>query len=134
MDWDKDRDSFVLLGSAYDGKLETGLNTVAFEPPFTAVELSENETSGLNVLTRWSHSFGVGNDLTLQGYYDRYERNGTPGARGLRKSCRRYRAPAEKARDSRPFEAAQGRAPRIRGGPLEPGAGDPLERGCLALG
>jgi len=75
MDWTKERDSFVLLGSAYDGKLETGLNNVTFEPPFTKVELSENSTSGLNVLAGWSHSFGVGNDLVLQGYYDRYERD-----------------------------------------------------------
>jgi iron complex outermembrane receptor protein len=75
MDWTRDRTSFSLVGGAYGGDVASDLRQPGLAPPYVDIVRGENRTSGANVLGRWSRAFGVGNDLSVQAYFDRFERD-----------------------------------------------------------
>lgn len=75
VDWARDNDALMLLGSAYGGNLETGLLSATPVPPFQQVNLSENRTSGMSFVSRWNHDFGAASNLIFQAYYDRFKRD-----------------------------------------------------------
>jgi iron complex outermembrane recepter protein len=79
IDWDTRKqggDLLTLQGDIYGGSMDQMFGTFNPANPTAPLPLPDNErTGGGNVLGRWSHNFGDENDLTLQMYYDRTERN-----------------------------------------------------------
>jgi len=75
MDWSRGpRDSFTLSGDAYkqeDGE-RTGYST--YTPPLSTNVDGNAELSGANILFKWKRAFSEGNDIQIQGYYDRTNR------------------------------------------------------------
>jgi iron complex outermembrane receptor protein len=75
LDWTKERDSWDIVANLYQGNLESTVRTWSMLPPFTTTFPSENATSGGNALARWTRNLSLGESLSFQAYYDRYERN-----------------------------------------------------------
>jgi iron complex outermembrane receptor protein len=72
-DWSEARDSFTLQGDGYQGRAEDR-GSVAVFPPFTpALPAGRIETSGLNLLGRWTRSHDDGSQTRVQMYFDRTE-------------------------------------------------------------
>jgi len=76
MDWDaSDQDKATLQGDFYDGKAGLDFTGLASLSPIPT-RFDENQLiQGLNVLSRWSHTFSETMDASLQFYYDRTDRD-----------------------------------------------------------
>jgi iron complex outermembrane receptor protein len=69
-DWGGERNRYTLQGDIYDNDVDAVAGLAGFE---------QGAVSGHNLLGRWERRFGAEDVLTLQAYYDVYERT----ARGL---------------------------------------------------
>ncbi|MFK7829529.1 MAG: TonB-dependent receptor plug domain-containing protein [Congregibacter sp.] len=70
-----DSDRMTLQGDAYTGDSGETAIDLSFDPPFTALVEQDQEISGFNLLGRWEHSFGSGDQLSVQSFYDHEDRN-----------------------------------------------------------
>jgi iron complex outermembrane receptor protein len=69
------RDSLITEGDIYNGK-EGGIFVHSIiSPPQNINALGIAILSGGNVMTRWSHAFSSRRDISLQFYFDRYDRD-----------------------------------------------------------
>lgn len=69
-------DNLTLQGDLYNGM--AGQNNFApFPPPSGSINRDEADTSGGNLLTRWTHRLSQESSLNLQFYYDRTHRKNT---------------------------------------------------------
>lgn len=69
-------DSLTLQGDLYDGMAGQN-NFTPFPPPSGSINRDEADTSGGNLLTRWTHRLSQESNLSLQFYYDRTKRTNT---------------------------------------------------------
>ncbi len=75
MDWAKSaQDSFTLQGDLYDERAGESVSAVNYTPPFSQVLVGDEVLSGGNIVGRWTRTFGSGDDIQLQAYYDRTNR------------------------------------------------------------
>ena len=75
MDWTRNqRDSFTLQGDAYDERAGESVSLINYTPPFSQVVDGFAQLSGANILGRWTRTFGEGDDLQLQAYFDHADR------------------------------------------------------------
>lgn len=77
IDWDKsEQDLVTLQGDFHDG--HSGQSVfMTVPPPGANSQRDDNaDVRGLNVLTRWTHTYSDTSNLSLQFYYDRTERYG----------------------------------------------------------
>jgi iron complex outermembrane receptor protein len=76
MDWDStQRDLLTFQGDYYDGDVGAREQLVtSLVPASTPVVAQEGDVRGGNGLARWTHRFEGGSETSLQGYWDRSER------------------------------------------------------------
>lgn len=76
-DWlPNDENTVTLQGDIYQGQLDQTITVPNLAPPrFSDQWDKELETSGGNVLGRWTHQFSSESELALKLYYDRTERD-----------------------------------------------------------
>lgn len=70
------KDTLTTEGDAYNGKEGSIFAHSSFSPPENTNVQGVALLSGGDVLSRWSHVFSSGNDMTLQFYFDTYNRGG----------------------------------------------------------
>ena len=76
LDWEPTKqNSFTVQGDTYTGSQDETYLVPTRAPPFARKIETTDDVSGGNLLGRWSHSFSVDSQLTVQAYYDRTERN-----------------------------------------------------------
>ncbi|HZV35454.1 MAG TPA: TonB-dependent receptor [Verrucomicrobiae bacterium] len=78
MDWDTRKnggDLVTLQGDFYEGRMDQVYDAFSFPPPSMMPTPDVERVGGGNILGRWSHEFQDENDMTLQMYYDRTDRN-----------------------------------------------------------
>lgn len=77
IDWDtlkKGGNLVTLQGDIYQGRMDQVFNAAPmFFPPTTDLE----KVGGGNILGRWTHQWGESNEVTMQMYYDRSDRDST---------------------------------------------------------
>jgi iron complex outermembrane receptor protein len=98
MDWKEGRDSFTLQGDAYNEIAGKSVQATSYTPPYSQIVDANAYMSGENILGRWKRVFDDGNDIQLQVYYDRTNRQ-TPDYIELRNTfdvdyLQRLRLPA----------------------------------------
>ena len=77
-DWSRDEDSFTLQGDVYEGGAGSRASAASLDPPnFSDESESTSDFNGANVLARWQRSLNDTDNLQVQTYYDRTEREGT---------------------------------------------------------
>ncbi|MBV9572659.1 MAG: TonB-dependent receptor [Acidobacteriales bacterium] len=70
-------DSLTMQGDIYGGQEGSQFRRiVSISPPVNQNVNGSAALAGGNVLGRWNHIFSSRSDITLQGYFDRYEREG----------------------------------------------------------
>ncbi len=75
MDWNRnDRDTFNLHGDIYDEGTGESVGVITYAPPYSQVVNSTAPLSGWNLTGNWKRSFSEGNDLQLDAYVDRTNR------------------------------------------------------------
>jgi iron complex outermembrane receptor protein len=75
MDWNENsRDTFTLQGDLYDEKAGTSVGATSYTPPYSQIINANALLSGGNVLGRWKRSFSDRDDIQVQVYYDRTNR------------------------------------------------------------
>lgn len=77
LDWDtreKGGDLLTFQGDLYGGNMRQIFGAFSFPPPAVMPVIDTERVDGGNLLGRWSHSFAESNDLTVQAYYDRTDR------------------------------------------------------------
>jgi iron complex outermembrane receptor protein len=75
MDWQVDnRDTLTLQGDVYDEEAGESVGATSYTPPYSQTINSNALLSGENVMARWERSVNDGNDLHLQVYWDRTDR------------------------------------------------------------
>jgi iron complex outermembrane receptor protein len=75
MDWNtNDRDTFNLHGDIYDEGTGESVSVITYAPPYSQVVNSTAPLSGWNLTGNWKRSFSQGNDLQLDAYVDRTNR------------------------------------------------------------
>jgi iron complex outermembrane receptor protein len=76
-DWLPDiKNTYTLQGDIYYGELDQAVTVIdPTQPGFFNVITDPVETSGGNILGRWTHSFSDDSELAFKLYYDRTERN-----------------------------------------------------------
>jgi iron complex outermembrane receptor protein len=76
IDWNRnDRDTITVQGDLYNVEAGERVEAVSYTPPYSRIVDSNALLSGGNVMARWQRTFGDGNDILLQAYYDRTNRN-----------------------------------------------------------
>jgi iron complex outermembrane receptor protein len=84
IDWqESSRDTFTLQGDLYDEVAGKSVSATSYTPPYSQIVNANALISGENVLGRWTRVFDDGNDLQLQVYYDRTNRQ-TPNYAEIR--------------------------------------------------
>jgi iron complex outermembrane receptor protein len=73
-DWGNGRDSFTVQGDIYSQEDGERVSVTNYTPPSTTNVDGNADASGANLVTRWTRTFGEGNDLQIQAYYDRTNR------------------------------------------------------------
>ncbi len=74
-DWGGSRDDqFTVQGDVYDGEVDNVFTTPLPVLPYVRTTTETSETSGANLLGRWTRLLDDDGELSLQGYYDRTER------------------------------------------------------------
>jgi iron complex outermembrane receptor protein len=75
MDWKRNnRDSFTMQGDLYEEVAGKSVGATSYTPPYSQIIDSNAQLSGGNILGRWSRVFNDSNDIQLQFYYDRADR------------------------------------------------------------
>ncbi len=75
LDWSrKDRDTFTLLGDAYDGSSNQPAAVASFTPPYSRPVVGDAAFRGRSVLGRWQRTLTRG-AVTAQAYFDHTTRN-----------------------------------------------------------
>jgi len=74
MDWKEQRDTFTLQGDLYDEIAGKSVQATSYTPPYSQIIDSNALLSGGNILGRWTRVFSEGNDVQVQVYYDRTDR------------------------------------------------------------
>jgi len=75
MDWSTDnRDSFNLHGDMYDQGNGESVDVTTYAPPYSQIVYSTAPLSGANLTGQWRRTFSEGNDLQLEAYFDRTNR------------------------------------------------------------
>ncbi len=69
-----DKNSLTVQGDIYNGELSTHANTIYNTAPFERIIVDTGDTSGWNVLSRWTHNLESASEFTLQVYYDKFKR------------------------------------------------------------
>ncbi len=79
LDWQRsDRDSFTVQGDVYNGDINQKVTAFSVMPPFVLEGVSDEvDTSGMNILGRWQRTLSFDEEVSLQVYYDRTDRNET---------------------------------------------------------
>jgi len=99
MDWkESPRDTFTLQGDIYDEVAGKSVGATSYTPPYSQTLDGNAALSGGNILGRWTRIFDEGNDIQLQFYYDRTDRQ-TPNYQEIRNTfdidfLQRLRLPA----------------------------------------
>ncbi len=76
MDWnDNTRDAFTLQGDIYDEEAGESVQATSYTPTYSQVVDANALLSGANILGRWKRTLSEGNDIQVQAYYDRTNRN-----------------------------------------------------------
>jgi iron complex outermembrane recepter protein len=76
LDWEPTKqNSFTVQGDIYTGSQDETYLVPTARFPFSSKIETTDDVSGGNLLGRWSHSFSVDSQLTVQAYFDRTERN-----------------------------------------------------------
>ncbi len=77
VDWDtrnKGGDLLTLQGDTYDGRMEQVYDTFSFPPPAMTPIPDLERVAGGNILGRWLHPLAESNEITVQMFYDRTDR------------------------------------------------------------
>src|SRR5579862_1047369 len=74
MDWAEGRDTFTLQGDIYDEIAGKSVGATSYTAPYSQTIDANALMSGGNVLARWQRVFNPRNDIQVQVYYDRAER------------------------------------------------------------
>jgi iron complex outermembrane receptor protein len=99
IDWKaNDRDLFTLQGDIYDESAGKSVSATSYTPPYSQIINADAQLSGGNILGRWNRTFSDHDDIQLQVYYDRTDRQ-TPNYAEIRNTfdidfLQRLRAPA----------------------------------------
>jgi iron complex outermembrane receptor protein len=76
IDWNRsDRETITVQGDLYNVEAGERVEAVSYTPPYSRIVDSNALLSGGNVMARWQRTLGDGNDILLQIYYDRTNRN-----------------------------------------------------------
>lgn len=71
---EKGGDLLTVQGDLYGGNMRQMYGTFSFPPPAITPVPDLERVDGGNILAKWSHAFAESNDLTLQAYFDRTDR------------------------------------------------------------
>jgi iron complex outermembrane recepter protein len=74
MDWKEDRDTFTVQGDLYDEVAGKSVVATSYTPPYSQTIDANALLSGGNILGRWKRIFDEGDDIQVQVYYDRTNR------------------------------------------------------------
>ena len=74
MDWKENRDTFTLQGDLYDEVAGESVGATSYTPPYLQIPYANSLLSGENILGRWKRIVSPGNDIQVQLYYDRTNR------------------------------------------------------------
>jgi iron complex outermembrane receptor protein len=75
MDWSaNNRDTFNLHGDMYDQGNGESVDVTSYAPPYSQIVYSTAQLFGANLTGQWRRVFGEGNDLQLEAYFDRTNR------------------------------------------------------------
>ena len=75
MDWTRGtRDTFTLQGDMYDQEAGKSIGATSYEPPYSQIVDSNSLNSGGNLLGRWKRVLSDGDDIQVQVYWDRTNR------------------------------------------------------------
>ena len=75
IDWTKSsHDSFSLQGDIYDEVAGESVSATSYAPPYSQIVNGNALLSGGNVMGKWTHTSGDGNDISIQAYYDKTNR------------------------------------------------------------
>jgi len=74
MDWAEDRDTFTLQGDAYNEIAGKSVSATSYTPPYSQIIDGNALLSGENIQGRWKRTINAGDDIQLQIYYDRTNR------------------------------------------------------------
>ena len=76
MDWtEHDRDTFTLQGDVYGEKAGEGEQATSYTQPYSQIIFANALLSGGNIMGRWERTISPTNDIQLQAYYDRTNRD-----------------------------------------------------------
>jgi iron complex outermembrane receptor protein len=75
LDWTPNRDAFTLQGDIYDEKAGEGEQATTYSQPYSQTVYANALLSGGNIMGRWERAFSDSNDLQVQAYYDRTNRD-----------------------------------------------------------
>jgi iron complex outermembrane receptor protein len=76
LDWNpNEKNLFTLQGDIYTGELGQTINVPLVTPPFGASLTDDVDTTGGNILGRWTHDFSADSELALKLYYDNQDRD-----------------------------------------------------------
>lgn len=70
-----ERDALTVQGDFYNGREDIVFRLPLNASPFTESHSDTEHVSGGNILSRWSHALQEGGEITLQTYYDEFERD-----------------------------------------------------------
>jgi iron complex outermembrane receptor protein len=75
MDWSaNNRDTFSLHGDMYDQGNGESVDVTSYAPPYSQIVYSTAPLFGANLTGQWKRVFSEGNDVQLEAYYDRTNR------------------------------------------------------------
>lgn len=75
MDWSaNNRDTFSLHGDMYDQGNGESVNVTSYAPPYSQIVYSTAPLFGANLTGQWKRVFSEGNDVQLEAYFDRTNR------------------------------------------------------------
>src|SRR5579862_4860885 len=74
MDWKETRDTFTLQGDLYNEIAGESVGATSYTPPYSQTLYANSYLSGENILSRWQRTVNPGNDLQVQIYFDRTNR------------------------------------------------------------
>jgi len=77
MDWQKNgRDTLTLQGDVYDEEAGESVQATSYTAPYSQIVNSNALLSGENAMARWERVVNAGNEIHLQAYWDRTDREG----------------------------------------------------------
>ena len=74
MDWKRQRDAFTLQGDLYDEEAGKSVGATSYTPPYSQIIDSNALLTGGNVMGHWKRILSDGDDIQIQAYYDRTNR------------------------------------------------------------